>query len=226
MCTGLLSPPGAFCTRLLLHSWLLHVGSILHCVHFHLGSASCYTHTLHSGFCYFVFALYLYSYLGTSALRSPGGRLLLQGALLQPSHRILHLIFPPLSLHITFITNLRSIRCWSIFSENNHFPPSSRRKDIFLVDWQPIRDVRYFLSICLNFYVEMNKLQCSSIKWVSVINVSSRFPPQPIGSHPTLAARSAISKSLKNVNNVKIWKYGKYFKLGWKSFAVYHLKLL
>ena len=55
---------------------------------------------LHSTVCYFVFALYLYSYLSTSALQSPGGRLLLQGALLQPSHRILHLIFPPLCISL------------------------------------------------------------------------------------------------------------------------------
>ena len=59
----------------------------------------------------------------------PWGRLLLQGALLQPSHRILHLIFPPLSLHLTFITSLRSIRRWSVYSENNNFLPSNRTMD-------------------------------------------------------------------------------------------------
>ena len=55
----------------------------------------------------------------------------------------------PSSLHLTFITSLRSIRRWSRYSENNHFPPSNGKVDFFLVDWLPIHDVRHFCPFVL-----------------------------------------------------------------------------
>ena len=128
MCTELLSPLGAFCTRLLLHSCLLHVGSIVHYVHFPTGSASCYTHTF--AFCILLFCICtVFVFISQHKCTAvPWGAPLVTRRTFaaESPHFTSHF---PSSLHLTFITSLRSIRRWSVYSENNHFPASSRRVD-------------------------------------------------------------------------------------------------
>ena len=130
MC-ALLSPGG------LLHSQMcivpfallsLHLGSIVHCVHFPLGSASCYTHTF--AFCILLFCICtVFVFISRHKYTAvPWGAPLVTRRTFaaESPHFTSHF---PSSLHLTFITSLRSIRRWSLPSENNNFPPSSRRVD-------------------------------------------------------------------------------------------------